>query len=211
MIRSVTTSLREQKKATTRRKLIDVGEELFRTQGFEKTTLEQISNEAGVSIRTVLRYFGSKDQLALDWYQQAFERFREGLRSPHRKVDVLSYWREYVAESARQQENAHFRERLQLVQDVPLLKAYALAINREYEDLLAEALTEDFGGGADAELPARLFACMLIWGNAAASRTWNESGGDSDLEARCVEVVDFARQMRLMTDFPQVTRGISAH
>jgi AcrR family transcriptional regulator len=53
--------LRERKKAYTRRMLIDTAVDLCLTQGYENTTVEQISDAVEVSSRTFSRYFASKD------------------------------------------------------------------------------------------------------------------------------------------------------
>jgi AcrR family transcriptional regulator len=54
-------SLRERKKARTRRMLIDAAVDLCLKQGYENTTVEQISMAADISPRTFSRYFASKD------------------------------------------------------------------------------------------------------------------------------------------------------
>jgi AcrR family transcriptional regulator len=53
--------LRERKKAMTRRQLIDAAVDLCIQQGYEHTTVEQISDAVEVSPRTFSRYFASKD------------------------------------------------------------------------------------------------------------------------------------------------------
>ena len=59
--------LRERKKHQTREALIDAAFELFSAQGYETTTIDQIAAQAGVSPRTFFRYFGGKEELALDF------------------------------------------------------------------------------------------------------------------------------------------------
>ncbi|MDE3720793.1 TetR/AcrR family transcriptional regulator [Nocardiopsis sp. N85] len=58
--------LREFKKARTRRTLIETGLRLFHEQGFERTTTEEIASRAGVSQRTLFRYFATKEDLVLE-------------------------------------------------------------------------------------------------------------------------------------------------
>jgi AcrR family transcriptional regulator len=53
--------LRERKKAYTRRMLIDTAVDLCLKQGYENTTIEQISDTVEVSPRTFSRYFASKE------------------------------------------------------------------------------------------------------------------------------------------------------
>jgi AcrR family transcriptional regulator len=54
-------TLREQKKARTRRLLIDAAVDLCLRQGYDTTTVEQITEAADISPRTFSRYFASKD------------------------------------------------------------------------------------------------------------------------------------------------------
>jgi AcrR family transcriptional regulator len=53
--------LRERKKERTRRTLINAAVDLCVRQGYESTTVEQISQAADVSRRTFSRYFATKD------------------------------------------------------------------------------------------------------------------------------------------------------
>jgi AcrR family transcriptional regulator len=58
--------LRERKKAQTRRAISDVATRLFMERGFEAVTVAEVAEAAGVSIKTVFNYFGSKEELFLD-------------------------------------------------------------------------------------------------------------------------------------------------
>ena len=55
--------LRERKKMRTRSTLIDVAVELCLSQGYDKTTVEQIAAAADVSPRTFSRYFPTKESV----------------------------------------------------------------------------------------------------------------------------------------------------
>ncbi|GAA1460113.1 TetR family transcriptional regulator [Williamsia maris] len=57
--------LRERKKVQTRARLIDVALELCDSQGFDATTVEQISDAADISPRTFNRYFATKEDVIL--------------------------------------------------------------------------------------------------------------------------------------------------
>ncbi len=54
-------STRNEKRRRVRDRVAAIAIELFRTRGYEETTVEQIADQAGVSPRTFYRYFGSKD------------------------------------------------------------------------------------------------------------------------------------------------------
>jgi AcrR family transcriptional regulator len=56
----VPSGLRERKKAATRTRLVEVARALFQTRGFERTTIEEICDQAQVSQGTFFNYFTSK-------------------------------------------------------------------------------------------------------------------------------------------------------
>lgn len=58
--------LREIKAARTRAQLIEVALDLFLSESFEATTMEQIAERAEVGTSTLYRYFPSKDLLILE-------------------------------------------------------------------------------------------------------------------------------------------------
>jgi AcrR family transcriptional regulator len=57
--------LRSRKKAKTRRAIEDAAIDLFSSQGYEATTVEQIAARAEVSMTTFFRYFPSKADVIL--------------------------------------------------------------------------------------------------------------------------------------------------
>lgn len=60
----VQTGLREEKKAKTRQRIIDVTVELIRAVGYEKTTIEDVLRRVGISAPTFYKnYFASKDDV----------------------------------------------------------------------------------------------------------------------------------------------------
>lgn len=71
-------SIREQKRRETRERLAAAAMRLFRTRGYEATTVDMIASEAGVSPRTFFRYFEAKDGvlggLGHDVVDEALER-----------------------------------------------------------------------------------------------------------------------------------------
>jgi AcrR family transcriptional regulator len=55
----------------TRARILGAAMELFRRQGFEKTTMREIASEAGVATGAAYYYFDSKDAIVMAFYDQS--------------------------------------------------------------------------------------------------------------------------------------------
>jgi len=60
---------RRRQKAALRSRLLDTSLDLFRRQGFARTTVQQIAGEAGVGKSTFFNHFPSKAAILVAWYR----------------------------------------------------------------------------------------------------------------------------------------------
>lgn len=74
-------TLREHARGAVREEVLRVAWQLFASQGFEATTVDQIAEAAGMSRRTFFRYFSGKDELVLERLVESGDRIAEALRS----------------------------------------------------------------------------------------------------------------------------------
>jgi AcrR family transcriptional regulator len=184
--------LRAQNKIATRRRILRAADKLFHEQGFAATTLERIATRAGVHKQTVLRYFGSKDEIALEFRRAALHQFREGLLDPARRVSVMKYWRDFIESSARAvTERGDMLRYNKLVESEPALMAASLKIFMQYEELLTEALSREAGTNADRDIYARLHAAFLVNGNFTIARMLLNSGSLEKYVEIAGLVIDF--------------------
>jgi AcrR family transcriptional regulator len=156
------TSLRERKKAKTRLAIREHAMALFKDQGYDKTTVEQIAAAAEVSPSTFFRYFPSKEEVVLqDDYDAlliaAFHAQQVG-------VPPLQALRNAISEvflSMPEGQQAQEAERIRLMTEVPELRARMLAQVSEMLQMLAEAVAERVGRQSD-DFEVRTFAGALV-------------------------------------------------
>jgi AcrR family transcriptional regulator len=199
-----TVPFRERKKARTRRELAAIADRLFMRQGFDETTLEQIAQEANVSVRTVSRYFESKTRLALEEQYDTLNAFRARLQDPERDVDTLTCWRELLGHWSRSLEVKGYARHQAMYYKVPALVAGLIEISFQYEEAVMKALATDAGVDPEVDLRPRLLAVMIVSGTAAVIRHWLTEGLKGDVGANCQKVVDVA-----MEGFPEFAVGFA--
>src|SRR5580698_4383380 len=84
--------LRDRKKAKLRQALSDASLRLFLHKGYSATTLEEISAECDVTVQTLLRYFGSKEDLLFARQAEIIADCERGLIQAASNKTVIDYW-----------------------------------------------------------------------------------------------------------------------
>lgn len=74
--------LREQKKAETRRAIIESAVQLFSEKGFEKTSIEDIAKTANIGKATVYTYFAAKSDIFLTYCDDELDEAFADLKKP---------------------------------------------------------------------------------------------------------------------------------
>jgi len=187
--------LRDRKKIHTRRLILKCADTLFGKRGFAATTLEDIAGKAGVHKQTVLRYFGSKEEIALAFRQVALHNFKKGLLDPARQINVLQYWRDFIEASATEvARRGDLLRYSRLVDSDPALTAASLKIQIQYEEVLAAELSREAGKDPEGDLYARLLAAFLVDGNFSVARMILNTNSLDRYVSTALSVVDFAIQ-----------------
>ncbi|GAA1261150.1 TetR family transcriptional regulator [Sphaerisporangium rubeum] len=171
--------LRERKKHQTRQALIDTAFDLFDTQGFEATTVDQIAAAVEVSPRTFFRYFGSKEELALDFTAEYDERLTTALAA--RPEDeppltaLIAAYREFVRAMWDKDDSAEDTERFckhrRVLDANPALLASSFARMTAVEDRLSEEIARRLGVPPSDMRPRLLVAFVTAAIRVGFSRT----------------------------------------
>ncbi|MFF2143821.1 TetR/AcrR family transcriptional regulator [Kitasatospora sp. NPDC058190] len=149
-----TPGLRERKKQQTRDALVQAAHVLFLSQGFARTTVDEIASAVDVSQRTFFRYFANKDEVALAVMADAEDYFIECLR--HRpaeetplqalRASIVKAWRDLgKAQTPGPGSIRSALELLRIIEDTPALLAAHLRRVTDQERLVVQVLAEREG------------------------------------------------------------------
>ena len=138
--------LRERKKARTRAVIQACALRLFREQGYDATTVQQIIEEAEVSERTFFRYFPTKGVVVLwDPFDPLIvEEFQQQPPELSPVQAVRAAFRTVFGQLSTQAVSEQ-RDRIQLILSVPELRAAMMDQFASEMGVLAQALAERTG------------------------------------------------------------------
>ncbi len=186
--------LRARKKAKMRDALLATSFRLFREKGYAQTTLEEISEQCDITVQTLLRYFGSKEDLLFASQEMLAQRFQQGLPNAIRTRNVLDYWARFLHENAiRLLDNRQVRETYSIIAEAPSLLARLYAIARQYELMLEQALSEEAGLEVGEDLHSTLLAHLVTVAALAPTLRALSEGNPRRAQMICDEVVQYAR------------------
>jgi AcrR family transcriptional regulator len=177
-----------------RQALIDAAIELFTANGYESTTVEQISASAGVAPRTFFHHFATKDDILFDGYaerlDEATRRFRASRSSS--LADALAEASDAVARAITQQPEM-FVVRARMYHSVPALRAGMLRINEDWIDQVTAEVARWLQVEAENDLRPRLAATLVNGANRAAIDIWVSGAGQGDLVAMMGEAFELVK------------------
>ncbi|QUQ63479.1 TetR/AcrR family transcriptional regulator [Kutzneria sp. CA-103260] len=150
-------SLRERKKAITRRAIRDAAERLFAERGYDEVTVAEIADAANVSVKTLFVYFRSKEDLVFA-DTELLDRLIAALAA--RPADVSHAWVfvDVLAEAAGDGTGLVSYHRA--YGESPALRSGLLRMWAEFEDRVVEQLAAESGGPATPAM--RLHAIQLV-------------------------------------------------
>lgn len=182
-----------------REALIAAALELFEANGYESTTIEQISALAGVAPRTFFHHFATKDDLLFDGYadrlDQATHRFRESRSTS--LWGALAEASAAVAEAITAQPDI-FLVRARMYARHPGLRATRLRINDDWIDRMTVEVAHRLDTDPETDLRPRLAVSVVNGANRAAIDTWVAHDGQGDLVESMAQAIELLR--------PSITR-----
>jgi AcrR family transcriptional regulator len=175
-------SLRERKKAATRRQLMTVALRLFDRQGFDNTTVEEIAAVAEVAPRTFFRYFPCKEDVLFADHAELVALLRDTLATRSPDEPIIDAVRRATLEGIQQvvADPSLFLTRSRLAASAPAAHARSRYLDADYEDVIAEAVAAGRHSDPATDLQARVIA-RAVWSATRAARDiWIASDAERD-------------------------------
>ncbi|MDH6113465.1 AcrR family transcriptional regulator [Kitasatospora sp. MAP12-15] len=189
-----------------RQDLATAAMELFATQGYEETTVDQIAAAAGVARRTFFRYFRSKEEAIFPDHDDTLVRVADLLASSAPDEHPLDVVCRGIKEVLRMYAStpAVSVARYQLIRQVPTLREREIAVVARYERLFTRYLLGRFDaaedippswqrGGDDDSMLAEVSAAAVVAAHNHVLRRWLRAGGRGDVEAQLDHSFDVIR------------------
>jgi AcrR family transcriptional regulator len=161
------------KVSAARERLVRAAFELFESQGYAETTVDDIAERAGVGRTTFFRLFGSKEDVIFPEHDQVLARVQARLEaSTQQSAAVALADAAGVVLTHYLHEGELARARYRLTSTVPALRARELASAPRYQRLFRESAHAWMGGGDDTALDAELLAGAVVLAHNHVLRRW---------------------------------------
>lgn len=184
------TGLRERKKRRTRDALLHAALDLFTTQGYDETTVDEIVDAVEVSQRTFFRYFASKEETAFAVQEMVESRFLSELRqrpaaeAPFEAMRsaVLCAWNS-IGEAIEEIVSVELHMRTyRMIESTPSLLAAHLGRSIDLETEIAEVIAGREGLDVRTDPRPRVAVAAFSGVMRATGQLWGQ-GRDTSVES----------------------------
>ncbi|MEU6892014.1 TetR family transcriptional regulator [Streptomyces sp. NPDC046557] len=185
-----TAGLRERKKRRTRDALLRAALLLFLSQGYDKTTVDEITDVVQVSQRTFFRYFANKEEVAFAVQDLVESHFVAALRARPATEGPLTAMRNAVLVAWDTVDEAIsdvvpvdlYMRGYQLIESTPALLAVHLRRSTELEERIARLVADREGLDVDADPRPRVAVAAFSGVMRVTGRLWGQ-GQDTSVAA----------------------------
>jgi AcrR family transcriptional regulator len=165
-------------RAELRRDLVAAAISLFRTRGYDDTTIDDIAAAAGVGRRTFFRYFRSKEDAISPDHEAALSRLAEIFEAAHPSeptVALVLRAGETVFDLYTDDPPLSV-QRFKLTHQVAVLRDRESASVDHYRRLFTRYLRQRFADDPDGELRAAVIGAAVVAAHNFALRAWLAAG-----------------------------------
>ena len=171
--------------ATARERLVAAAFELFESQGYDATTVDDIAARAGTGRSTFFRHFPTKDDVVLPDHEALLRRVDDRLAT------ASASGREHALREAAAIVLEHYlaeghtaRARYRLASSVPAIRDREVASVQRYVRLFAQHVHGWLDTEADGPLRAELVAASVVIAHNHVLRRWLRDASADDAATR---------------------------
>jgi AcrR family transcriptional regulator len=177
--------LRERKKARTRTELTEVALQRFTEHGFDETTIEDIVGEVDVSPRTFFRYFDSKEDVVIGFFDDLGEELVDLVSHRPAEDSPFAATRDALESFADlyQERRTRVCAVSRLAHETAAIRAHLLDKHARWENGLTRALAQRMNVDPERDPRPRLIAAVCLAAFSTAVKAWVAEGGRRDLSA----------------------------
>jgi AcrR family transcriptional regulator len=154
--------LRERKKLATRTALADAALRLCVEHGLDGVTVEQVANEAGVSLRTFFNYFSSKEEAVVAGDVATAAAFVQAFAARPEQEPVLQALHNALVETVPDRIDPERVAQLRALRRTPALLPHQIAAFAAKERDLAAAVAARVGVDPATDLYPVMFAATVM-------------------------------------------------
>ena len=176
----------------TRAEIVDVAIPLFRERGFDNVAMSDIAQAAGVSRRTLFRYFATKDDLVFEFPRRWLEVLDATLATRAATESTRDVWRRAILDVAEfiRDDAHHVLAAFEVLSASPTLAARHGRSDAEWVARYVELIGPDVADDPDGFLLATTAAMTLVAATNAIIIAWAAGQPDADLIAMTHTVID---------------------
>lgn len=128
-----------RRRSTTRDHITDVALKLFATRGFDDVSVDDVAQAAGISRRTLFRYFSSKNAIPWADFDASLTDLRDLLNAVPHDVPLDAALRSALLEfnSFDESETPRHRRRMQVILQTDALQAYSMTMYAGWRGVIA--------------------------------------------------------------------------
>ena len=177
-----------------KQRLIEAAFALFEDRGYERTTVDDIAERAGVSRATFFRTFRSKEDAIFPDHDAMLADVEARLAGATQQTALIA-----VAEAVRLvllhyvEEGALARSRYRLTRSVPALRDREIASTHQYQRLFHTFIHHWLGNSPETALKAELMAAAVVAAHNHVLRRWLRGQShqpDADFDAAMARTLD---------------------
>lgn len=152
-----------RRRSTTPHQITDVAIELFAAHGFGEVSVDDVARAAGISRRTLFRYYASKNAIPWGDFDTHLAHLRDLLDNVDPDVRPGAALRAALLafNTFDESETARHRQRMRVILQTPELQAYSMTMYAGWREVIAGFVAHRFGHKTSDLLPQTVAWTML--------------------------------------------------